>query len=440
MGCEEFGDRLAGERKMRQWSQAAFGIFLSERSSRLGRKKPPTPVSTVSRWENGHQWPDEWHAYCICSLLGRAAQALALDGILTPGAIAVVEASIPRRQLANAPQAGARDSGLPAETPAFWGGRPAMDEERLSYVLLGGAVDGLAALDLRRLTDIKLAQRGRIANRLLLRELHSHLLTLEQMLPHTTSDEVRRELVTMAGETTAAAAQALFTLFDYGTSQGFCAHGRRLAHELGGATVIAMANISEALLYANRLHGVEEGLPGGATRALDLLDAAESAVGPYAPPHLAMVLYALRSWEQAAAGHGVAAEQDLDTAQRALARWDGPPSQYWSAWDEAYLPVARGKTALMLGKANESVEHFEQALATATGWMRPMYEVQFAAALANTGQPERAGSVLLGTLEDARAKGTTVLLSRIDRLASTDLAGYQDVPIVRELRERLAAA
>ena len=436
MGCEEFGDRLARERKMRKWSQAAFGIFLAKRSSQFGRRKAPTPISTVSRWENGHQWPDEWHAYCICSLLGRAAEALALESILTPGAIAVIEESIPRRQQADSRREDAQAAGV----PAVRADGSTLDGERLSYVLLGGAVDGPAALDLRRLTDMKLAQRGRIATRLLLRELHAHLVTLQEVLPHATSDEVRRELVTMAGETTAAAAQALFTLFDYGTSQRFCAHARAMAHELGGSTVIAMANISEALLYANRLHGVEEGLPGGAGRALDLLQTAESAVGPNAPPHLAMVLYALRSWEQAAAGYGQAAEQDLDAAQRALARWTEPPSQYWSAWDEAYLPVARGKTALMLGKVTESVEHFEQALATATGWMKPMYEVQFAAALANAGQPERAGSLLLGTLEDAQAKGTTVLLSRIAKLAGMELAGYHDVPLVRELHERLAAA
>ncbi len=441
MGCEEFGERLLHERRMRKWSQAAFGIFLAKRSSQLGRRKPPIPTSTVSRWENGHQWPDEWHAYCICSLLGRAAEALALESVLTPGAMAVIEASIPRRQHVGLPrEVGHNNMRQPGRTLAMGGAAGTMDAERISYVLLGGAVDGPAALDLRRLTDVKLAQRGRIATRLLLRELHGHLITLEEVLPNADSDEVRRELVIMAGETTAAAAQALFTLFDYGTSQRFCAHARAVAHELGGSVVLAMANISEALLYANRLHGVEEGLPGGANRAVDLLQAAESAVGPGAPPHLAMVLYAFRSWEQAAAGYSKAAEHDLDAAQRALSRWTEPPSEYWSAWDETYLPVARGKTALMLGRVGESVEHFEQALTTAKGWMKPLYEVQFAAALANAGQPERAASLLLGTLDAARATGTTVLLSRIDKLANTELAGYCDVPVVRELHERLAVA
>jgi hypothetical protein len=430
MGCEEFGEQLARERKVRRWSQEAFGLFLAKRSSQLGRKKPPVPIWTISRWENGHQWPDEWHAYCICNLLGRAPEGLALEGVLTPGVIAVLEASIPRR-----PQVGSR-----REVKRRIGRATAMDVERMSYVLLGGAVDGPAALDLRRLTDVKLAQRGRIATRLLLRELHGHLATLEEVLPQADSDEVRRELVIMTGETISAIAHALFSLFDYGTAQRFCGHARAMAHELGGSPVFAMANISEALLYANRLHGVEEGLPGGASRALELLDAAEAAVGPAAPPHLAMVLYALRSWEQAAAGYSQAAEQDLDSAQRALARWTEPPSEYWSAWDETYLPVARGKTAIMLGRVCESVGHFEAALISAKGWMRPMYEVQFAAALANAGQPERAGGLLLGTLQDARATGTTILLSRIDKLAMTDLAGYRDVPVVRELQEQLAAA
>lgn len=430
MGCGEFGERLAHERKVRRWSQEAFGIFLAKRSSQLGRKKAPVPIWTVSRWENGHQWPDEWHAYCICNLLGRAPEGLALEDVLTPGVIAVIEESIPRR-----PQTGPRRESRHRNARAA-----AADVERMSYVLLGGAVDGPAAMDLRRLTDVKLAQRGGIAARLLLRELHGHLVTLEEVLPHADSDEVRRELVIMAGEINGAIANALFSLFDYGTAQRFCVHSRAMARELGGSPVIAMANISEAILYANRLHGVEEGLPGGAGRALELLDAAEAAVGPTAPPHMAMVLYAFRAWEQAAAGYSQAAEQDLDAAQRALDRWTEPPSEYWSAWDETYLPVARGKTALMLGQVCESVWHFEQALVAAKGWMRPLYEVQFAAALANAGQPERAGALLLETLKEARAKGTTILLSRIDKLATTDLAGYRDVPVVRELQERLAAA
>jgi hypothetical protein len=442
MGCEEFGDRLAGERKMRKWSQQALGIFLAEESTRLGRKKPAVPVSTISRWENGHQWPDEWHAYCICSMFRRVPEALALESVLTPGAIAVIEASIPRQRQLHSPRQSGRGSRQPGEaaTITVGGATDEMDAERMSYVMLGGVVDAPAAVDLRRLTDVKLAQRGHIANRLLLQELHRHLMTLHEVMPHADSDEVRRELVTMAGETTAASAQTLFTMFDYGAAQRFCGYGRRMSHELGGSIVEAMVDISEALLYSNRLHGIEEGLPGGAHRALELLDAAEAAVGPVAPPHLAMVLFALRSWEQAAAGYSGKAERDLDAAQRSLARWTEPLSEYWSVWDQTYLPVSRGKTALMLGKVHESVGHFEDALATAKGWMKPLYEVQFAAALANDGQPERAAVLLLGTLEDARNKGTTILLSRIGKLASMDLAGYLDVPVVRELRERLAVA
>jgi hypothetical protein len=392
----------------------------------------------VSRWENGHQWPDEWHAYCICNLLGRSADGLALQSVLTPGAVAVIEASLPGREHVGM---GVGFEGRQPSWPLALGGSAGtVDAERLSYVLLGGTVDRHAASDLRQLTDVKLGLRGRIATRLLLRELTGHLTTLEELLLHADSDEVRRELLIMVGETTAASAQALYTLFDYGTSQRFCAHGRAISHELGGSTVLAMANISEALLYANRLHGSLEGLAGGASRALELLDAAESAVGPSAPPHLAMVLYAVRSWEHAGAGRGAAAERDLDASQRALSRWTEPPSEYWSAWDETYLQVARGKTALVLGAVNDSVGHFERALTTAKGWMKPLYDVQFAAALANAGQPERASSLLLGTLDDARAKGTTVLLSRIDKLASVDLAGYRDVPVVRELHDRLTAA
>jgi hypothetical protein len=42
------------------------------------------------------------------------------------------------------------------------------------------------------LTDVKLAQRGGIANRLL-RELYGRLLTMHELMPHADSDEIRSE-------------------------------------------------------------------------------------------------------------------------------------------------------------------------------------------------------------------------------------------------------
>src|SRR5215470_13994480 len=121
MGCEEFGEHLVRERKVRRWSQEAFGLFLAKQSSQLGRKKPPVPIWTISRWENGHQWPDEWHAYCICEMLGRAPEGLGLESVLTPGVIAVIEASIPRRT----------PGGSRREVKHRIGRVPAVDVERM---------------------------------------------------------------------------------------------------------------------------------------------------------------------------------------------------------------------------------------------------------------------------------------------------------------------
>jgi hypothetical protein len=152
-----------------------------------------------------------------------------------------------------------------------------------------------------------------------------------------------------------------------------------------------------------------------------------------------MWLHALRSWERAAMRDGPGAERDLEAAERALALMPGPPSGFFAPWDASYLAVARGKTALMLDRPGESVEHFERALELTSDWMRPTYEIQLAAACIQAGQPERGSSLLLGTLDVARATGTTVLLSRIANLSTNDLAPYGNVPLVRELRDRVAA-
>jgi hypothetical protein len=173
---------------------------------------------------------------------------------------------------------------------------------------------------------------------------------------------------------------------------------------------------------------------------VELLRAAEAAAGAGAPPGVRMWLYSMRGWVNAAAGDGAAAGRDLDAAQRALSLMTEQPVGFFRPWDGSYLLVARGKSALMLGDPTRSIDFLDQALQCSTGWMRPFYEVQLAAVCAQAGEPERAGSLLMSTVEEALAKGTTMLVSRISRLAGAELAPYRDLPTIRALHDRLAAA
>lgn len=442
MGHTEFAKRLVRQRgEVKAWSQAALGRYLAGESARLGKPIAPVPRATISAWENGHRYPDPWYAYVLCSTLGVAPDALAVDVVLTPPVVADIEASIRRHRAMDpvpdaARMAGGRGVAALAGPPAG----AASDLERLSYVFLGLCrMDAVAAADLRRVTDRILDMQGQIGTRLMLRELHTHLVTLEGVLHAAQSPEIRREVVMMAGETAAAAAQGWYSLFDYGEAKVMCEYVRRLAHELGGSTVEAMGYGCEALLYANRLHGQEEGLPGGPEKAVELLMAAEAAAGTGAPPNIRMWLHSMRAWQYASAGDEIAAGRDLDAAQRALTLMTETPTGFFRPWDGSYLLLSRGKSALMLGDPRRSADFLSQAVQATTSWMRPFYEVQLAAVCAQAGEPERAGSLLMTTLENALANGTTMLVSRINRLASQELARYRELPEIRVLHGRLAA-
>jgi len=444
MDCTEFATRLVHQRgTVKAWSQPTLGRYMAGESARLGKPMTAVPRATISAWENGHRYPDPWYAYVLCNTLALTPDALALESVLTPSVVADIEASIQRQQASESAREVGRlqQGGHGAAALAGPMAAGLADLERLSSALLGlSRMDAVAAADLRRVTDHVLDLQGQIGTRLLLRELHTHLVTLEGVLRATQAAQIRREVVMMAGETAAAAAQGWYSLLDYGEAKLICEYARRLAHELGGSNVEAMSYGCEALLYANRLHGQEEGLPGGPDKAVELLRAAEAAAGAGAPPNVRMWLYSVRAWQHAATGDGVAAGRDLDAAERALSLMTMKPTGFFRPWDGSYLLVSRGKSALMLGDATGSMHFLDLALKSAAGWMRPFYEVQLAAVCAQAGEPERAGSLLTTTVEKALANGTTMLVSRISKVASQELAPYRDLPNVRALHDRLASA
>ena len=174
--------------------------------------------------------------------------------MLTPWVVADTEASVQRLQAVDSARAVGRMQQHGYGPVALTGPMTTAvaDLERLSFVFLGLCrMDAVAAADLRRVTDRILDMQGQIGTRLLLRELHTHLVTLEGVLHAAQSPEIRREVVLMAGDTAAAAAQGWYSLFDYGEAKVMCEFARRLAQELGGSTVEAMGYGCEALLYAN---------------------------------------------------------------------------------------------------------------------------------------------------------------------------------------------
>jgi hypothetical protein len=95
MGCAEFGEKLAGERRTRKLgTQKEFGILLGRWSRKLGQNRGPVPEETVCRWEKGCRYPGKWYAFVICDLLKMSPDALALQEVLPPAVMVAIEASL----------------------------------------------------------------------------------------------------------------------------------------------------------------------------------------------------------------------------------------------------------------------------------------------------------------------------------------------------------
>lgn len=432
MGCEDFGARLTSHRRdVRGWSQPMLGRHMAAESARRGRPVAPIPKATISAWENSHRYPEPWYAYVLCETLRVTPDALALESILTPATVAEIENAMARkrRPREDAPPGWVEELRLD----------PAADLQRLAFGLLGmGRIDAGAVAELRRLTDGVIALRGEISTRLVLIQLHTHLQTLERLI-HSAPLARQPELALLAAETAAEAAHVWYGMLDFGEAKTMCEHARQLGREYDLPLAGIMGYASESLLYANRLHGEDEGLPGGAKVALELLSAAEKEARRGVPASVDMWIHSLSAWHEAAGGNEVGSRRHLDTAERAGSLITAAPTGFLAPWDATYLRVSQGKTEAMLGDARTAVAHLEGAVAQIRGWFRPICQVQLAAAQSKAGEPEAAAGTLLEVLAGGWERSDHLVLGRIHRLLARELADHGEVAALRQVRERLGA-
>ncbi|HEX4215107.1 MAG TPA: hypothetical protein VIA06_17440 [Candidatus Dormibacteraeota bacterium] len=409
-----------------------LGRHMAAESARRGRPVAPIPKATISAWENSHRYPEPWYAYVLCETLRVTPDALALEPVLTPAAVAEIENSMARKRRPGEDGAlGAWIEDLTID--------PVTDLERLSFGLLGmGRIDEVAFIDLRRLTDRVIALRGEISSRLVLIQLHTHLQTLERLI-HSAPVGRQPQLALLAAETAAEAAHVWYGMLDFGEAKTMCEHARQLGRAFDLPMAGIMGYASESLLYANRLHGEDEGLPGGAAAALELLRAAEKEARKGVPNNVDMWVHSLSAWHEAAAGNEAASRRHLERAERSNSQMVAAPTGFFAPWDGTYLRVSQGKTEAMLGDPRAAVDHFRVAVADVGGWFRPICQVQLAAAQSQSGEPEAAAGTLLDVLDRGWERSDHLVLGRVHRLLARELADHGDVAALRQVRERLGA-
>ncbi len=176
-------------------------------------------------------------------------------------------------------------------------------------------------------------------------------------------------------------------------------------------------------------------------KALRLLDEAEDAAGPAAPPLLRTWLYACRAEDHALLDHAEEAKRDLDLAESALAQAPHHPGGFFDHWDATRLAGFRGNCAVLLRKPEDAIPVLEAvARETSPELVGPYAAVQadLAAAYRQREEVERACALLDDVLVMAHTARMPEQATRVQRIRNLYLSHRADTVAVRLLDDHLS--
>jgi transcriptional regulator with XRE-family HTH domain len=436
MDCEAFTGRLKELRRERGWTQRQLGRRMAREAKNLGRPISPVAKSTISSYETGQRHPDPFYALILCRAFQRGPEDFGLQNVLTPDRIDELTppaqpgwSALPSPLVPGLSTVAEPLSGLP------------VDWERMATLLAATRrLDSRTLVDLRTLTDLYGGLRCVMTPRGLLPAVSSHLMVLRNQLLIADTQPARHELATMAGDTAVVAGELWHTMLDYGEAAQAFHFALELADEFNEGLIRATALTSLAALYKNRLHQ-DEGIPGVSRRPVNLIDAAEAAIGGGSSPHQRLWLYSARAWQHAALNERREAEHDLKLAEAALAQMSGPAEGVFAPWDARYHLVSRARVSQLLGMPGEAVRWYEQ-IVNGSGQPGPSdlirlhYVLKMITACVEARQVDKASSLLAEAVETVIASGVVMLLRRVQIVIRAEpiLASQ---PKVKALSERL---
>jgi hypothetical protein len=445
MGCVEFGERLARERRARKLgTQKEFGFEVGKWSRKLGRIRDAVPEETVCRWENGTRYPNKWLAYVLCDMLKMTPPALGLEEILAPATVATIEASIASKatgmnvyHTSLQPFDSTIDGGSLLAVPVDW--------DRMATLLVAARrLDERTLADLRQLTNFYGSRRLVLGPQALLPAVSSHLMVLRNQLLIAGTEVARQELAVMAGETAVIAGELWHTMLDYGEAAQAFRFAMDLADEFQEGRIRATALTSMAALFQNRLHH-DEGIPGEPRCAVNLLDAAASSMGRDASARQRLWFFSARAWQHAALNEPRDAERHLRAAEGAMAQVTGPAEDMFAPWDANYHLVSRARVCQLLGRPTEAVGWYERMLNSASqpgvhDLRRLHFLLKMVAACIEARQLDRAGSLLAGVGGVLTGTGGAMLRRRVQIIVRGEpaLAGQSHVKALRDQLDDIA--
>ena len=365
------GSALRDARAARKWSQVKAAHEYARAAARLdiAPPEPDTLRITISRWENGHQRPDEVSRRVLRHLYG----------------------------LSDA------DFGAPA--PAPLAGAAAELAARLSSS--ARVDDGLVSLFAQNTHILRIRDR-QFGAAALLDQMSGHVEEIRTYLDHSLNPDVRAGLARVLADAGALAGWQALDAGDPKRAWALYVLARQAALEAGDSILLAHALGEQAYVL------LEAGRAGDARQLIRHA----VALGPHPP--------LLEAWLAAAEGEFAAAEGDrrsvLDAFNRA---WIALPSDVpdgsmpFLTLDDAHLTRWRGSALARLGDP-EAITDLTAALEAIDGGpfvrAQASLHTDLATAYAAAGDHDSARAHLKAARQLAAEVGSSRLLSRLSRV------------------------
>jgi hypothetical protein len=244
----------------------------------------------------------------------------------------------------------------------------------------------------------------------------------------------------LAAQTGLVAGQIAYRQDDRWTARHLLDNAERVAREIDDGPALACIWTADRQLVSSAAAGGGGGR--GGAQAITLLNMAEKAAGPGAPPLVRVWLLCSRAEEAASLGLEVPALRDLERATAAFATVSRPELGFFDHWDEARLDGWRATVLLRLSRPREASEILEQVVSATPSHLpgpRAAVVADLGAALASAGEPERAALLLKEALQTARQGGAGDGVARVARVRSNQLASYSRLPALKDLDAALEA-
>ncbi|WP_185088118.1 helix-turn-helix domain-containing protein [Nonomuraea muscovyensis] len=254
-------------------------------------------------------------------------------------------------------------------------------------------------------------------------------ITAIQQLRQETRGADRHQLVRLQAEYSEFCGWLYHDAGDFRTAQYWTDRALELSHAVADRDMTAYIMARKSQLAGDI---------GDAVTAIDMAEAAGNLARPGSRLQALAPTYA--GYGHALYRDDDAARSELDRAHELLLDIAEDPGSPWAVWlDEPYVQAQRARSNAALGRFDEAVEGFQQAITAVPHSFRRdrgVYLSRQALAHAGAEEPEQAAGVAMSALYIAEETGSARIMNELLKL-DKQLYQWRSTPLVAELHTAL---